>query len=110
MNMQKIGGGSREKKIALLGSSIKFISIVSNKDRVCNLYFGTGDGPEDDIMLDQTGECDMDMDDSEGLFANVLSVSPKYPLVGLHGTVDTKNQWIIDLGIIWLDTENPRCR
>ena len=107
--MQKLGGGTREKKIALMGKDIDFISIISNEEIVCDVYFGTGNGSDFDLSLDQTGACDIKGTNGKNLHANVLSIKPEYPLVGLHGTVDTFNNWIIDLGVIWLDGKNPKC-
>lgn len=108
--MQKIGDGVRQNKIALMGGKINMISIIEEEDRVCDVVFGTEDGSFTSLSLDKSGECNIENGDNDNVMATVLQVTDEYPLVGLHGIYSEEMKAIEDLGIIWLDTKTPKCR
>ena len=37
-------------------------------------------------------------------------MTDEYPLVGLHGYFDYRSDRVIDLGVIWFDTNNSNCK
>ena len=47
------------------------------------------------------------MIESPDVKAVSMEVDPEHPIVGFHGR--TKDNDLIDLGVIWLDTTNPKC-
>ena len=63
------------------------------------------------LSLDRSGACDIeDPKNEERLDATVLAASEFYPLVGLHGHYSASKERIMDLGVIWFNAKDNKCR
>ena len=99
-----IGGkGSRTKNFGLRNSP-DMISILYDDWYVCNVILHTKDGPS--TSLAKNPDC---QSGKPGISETSLKIKASHPLVGFHAHQGYNDQ-LMQLGVIWLDANNPECK
>ena len=101
----QIGGSGSKIHTEPITGPMEALSIMYSSDYVCNVVLKV-DGRTKSLSEDKSGACDIDKNSDIQLV--VLKSEEDHPIVGFHGR--TKDDKLLDLGLIWLDRLNTQCQ